>query len=1309
MANVVSAGPFATKGERVAAEELKKLPASWIVICNKTLATADGRSYEIDFIVIGENWIFLLDEKSWKGKIIGNDQLWVRSDGSSENSPLAKIDYVAKLCAGHIRTNVYQLHHEQQHFVRGGVLLSAGSQFPQIKDFRIKDGIFLLSNVCQRLRNLDANGGSPLVMQNHGYIKKSLVDLSDRPEVPAHINNIFTIEEATTVRPGVRIFQATQIDAGTPCTLMVYDLGTNPLETQSLREFYMRELKALQELRSTGFVPDVQFPFPWSEDFLVMPIVPPPGKALSAYPFPGSRDELIQDLQIAADAFKALSCIHRNNVVHRAISPNALHILPGSQDHKVIFTDFFAARVGEKSIAVSLDALSLEDPYIAPELISGYGFAGPQSDIFSLTLVFLERWSAVPITTLRPNVATKVALPDLRVHWPSLPEDVINALTEMFQAILFPPFNTPRPLSAAIVQSIEDITRRLQVEMNIEEGKLLDNRYRVERVLGQGAMARTYRALDTLTNESFAVKRFLRTADYSQAKSEFNALFDLSHPNLPRIYHINPVEQDVHVIMEYIPGTLLSDVEQEFPWSIERWWSFAQGLLSAIELLEQKQKLHRDIKPANIILHELDNRPVLIDFGFATPQNIDKSAAGTPLYLPPEAYTALQPPSTSDRYAVAVVLFKVLTGYMPFGIAEDGYTRTVRMPVEVTDEQALRIAHVLLQALSPDPLKRPALADFRTRLQNAMRVLALDESMLVEESAGKEEINIWVEELRGLYRNSDIGNSNNRGLDSDFVRKTYVETALDKELLPALFQDRPKVVFLSGNPGDGKTAFLEKVQDELKRRGATCVRSDKSGWEYAYQEHTFRSCYDASESHKGQSADAQLTAKLAGLEGSSKPDIALTVLVAINDGRLDYFFDHYRTQFHWIADQLHSNQASQDAWVIDLKRRTFVNLPDNDELSIFQEVLERLVDEDQWSICEGCVAHSICPIRQNAQALTRARVATRLEYLLLLTHVSQQRHTTMRDLRSALAYLITGNRSCSDIHEARHQDDAGASLIEMSYWQATFASSEQNDALLHDFSRLDPARFANPRLDRFLHFHRTQADVEQRRKLFFDDSGDISPQRFLTEHEWMAAVKRKLYFDAGNKLESLSEEVTALPQLRWQSMLPYRYAELFVAILDGKADNALIREQLALGILRSDGITGMVPPGYFSVKVSASPEQQLVVLKQFPVRQFTLKVERPEHAAMIEMIPSIIKLVHHTGTPSLEIKLDLFELLIRMAYGLQPDTPEFNTLLEDLAVFKRALLLQEANDLVLVESNNSVHYLTQKDGKIVLSSSEERI
>ncbi|GAC1462770.1 MAG: hypothetical protein PVSMB2_27080 [Ktedonobacteraceae bacterium] len=86
MAEMISAGPFATEKERTVAEVLRQLPNDWTVICNKILPSGD-RSYEIDFIVIGRQWIFLLDEKSWRGKIQGNDQLWVRADGFSTRSP----------------------------------------------------------------------------------------------------------------------------------------------------------------------------------------------------------------------------------------------------------------------------------------------------------------------------------------------------------------------------------------------------------------------------------------------------------------------------------------------------------------------------------------------------------------------------------------------------------------------------------------------------------------------------------------------------------------------------------------------------------------------------------------------------------------------------------------------------------------------------------------------------------------------------------------------------------------------------------------------------------------------------------------------------------------------------------------------------------------------------------------------------------------------------------------------------------------------------------------------------------------------
>ena len=96
VAQIISAGPFVTEGERKAAKVLQELPQEWIVICNKILPRGD-HSYEIDFIVIGKRCVFLLDEKAWRGKIHGNDQLWVREDGFSLRSPLTKIDFVSML------------------------------------------------------------------------------------------------------------------------------------------------------------------------------------------------------------------------------------------------------------------------------------------------------------------------------------------------------------------------------------------------------------------------------------------------------------------------------------------------------------------------------------------------------------------------------------------------------------------------------------------------------------------------------------------------------------------------------------------------------------------------------------------------------------------------------------------------------------------------------------------------------------------------------------------------------------------------------------------------------------------------------------------------------------------------------------------------------------------------------------------------------------------------------------------------------------------------------------------------------------
>jgi len=1310
MAELLSAaGSFATEGERRAAEVLKQLPDAWLVICNKTLSTFNGRSFEMDFVVVGKRWVFLLDEKSWRGRIRGNDEQWIRSDGSSERSPLAKVDYVTKVLAGHLNWRIPALK-EDAHYVRGGVLLSATEQQPQILDARAANGVFLIDDVCQRLQTLDAQGGNPYVGQVHNLIRKALVDLSNRPALPARID-LYTIEDVIVIRSGVRLFHAT-MDGDEPRLLMVYDLGRDPLVAQEQYDFYLREFRVLKELYATGLVAEVQDPSKWSEDFLVLPIVPLKGEPLSVCSRPETREELAQELLVAAASFKGLDVIHSKNIVHRAIGPDGIYVLQKSQSPKIAFTNFFAARLGTNTIAEPLDklAVAFEDPYASFNLAVGYEFATPATDVFSLTLVFLERISGVSIAAIRTSVESDINFPDLQKRWSILPTKIAAELSNLFQQIVIPENDTP-PSAKEITSRLSELARNLRTEAsNDEETHLFNGRFKVQRVLGQGTMAKTYLATYAAYAESglgpFVLKRFLRPEEiYDQAVAEYNALKQIKSKYLPRIEDIYLPEDDAHIKMEYIPGPTLKERESTFPWPVERWWQFAQDLMNAIETLERKQLLHRDIKPENIILDEGEQCPVLIDFGFAIQKGMASGSrmAGTPLYLPPEAFTAQTPPPSIDRYAAGIVLFRMLTGSFPFQL--NGAQRNLRLPERVTDWRVRKIAEALLNVVANDPTERPTTIDqMRQKLQAAV--------LTIEEPPGEidlaEHINPWVDNIRSLYRNSESGNANNRGLDTPFVRETYVPTALDLEVLPAIFDHLPKVVFLSGNPGDGKTAFLEQVRQRLEEKQAHFTRHDASGWECHLEGHIFRSCYDASEAHDGQSADEQLAQKLQGLEGTQTPDAALTVLIAINDGRLMDYFDRNKERFHWLTVQIEhfvdkGEKEQVSVWVIDLKRRAFVNLPDAEESSIFTKVLKRLVDQQHWQICEDCAAKTICPIRENAAALRRRAISKWLEYLLLLTHLRRQRQITMRDLRSAIAYLITGNTSCRQVHDARHGLDGGASLIDLSFWRSAFASLELNDELLQDLTVLDPARSAHPHLDRFLHFHQSPESTPTR-QLLYADHRDLPMQRFKDEHEWMAATKRRLYFEVSKPTRDKKHTAQAVPHIRRLQLLPYRYAKDFVSLLDNRLNDEYIgwiREQLALGILRSDGIVEDVPPDKLSVQVSASEEQQLVVLKQFPLEDFELYAEPLHDKPLIEQIPVSVILEHKSGASRLEISLDLFELLMRLADGLQPDAQEYQPLLEDLRRFKGALLLQETRDLVLIENQYRIHHITQRGGKIV--------
>ncbi|NJM05278.1 hypothetical protein HC891_02135 [Candidatus Gracilibacteria bacterium] len=270
------------------------------------------------------------------------------------------------------------------------------------------------------------------------------------------------------------------------------------------------------------------------------------------------------------------------------------------------------------------------------------------------------------------------------------------------------------------------------------------------------------------------------------------------------------------------------------------------------------------------------------------------------------------------------------------------------------------------------------------------------------------------------------------------------------------------------------------------------------------------------------------------------------------------------------------------------------------------------------------MSKAICPITANARELRQDYVVARLEQLLLLAHLQRQRHITMRDLRSTLALLITGNWSCGDVHAASEQGTHVEVFRSLPFWQAVFTTIDGSDELLGDIAILDPARQPQPGLDRFLHYHQGAASAERRN--LFTDGHDLDRANFANEQLWIGALKRRLYF--------MAQPTTQAPLGRLlmtsEQLLPYRYAAYYITVLRGDADHHQLRERLARGLRRSDGLPMADSGQYFSLRVAYSESQQLAVVKQFPLDQFNVEVQQPQSGMMIESIPEVLILRHNS-------------------------------------------------------------------------------
>lgn len=227
----------------------------------------------------------------------------------------------------------------------------------------------------------------------------------------------------------------------------------------------------------------------------------------------------------------------------------------------------------------------------------------------------------------------------------------------------------------------------------IVSGTLVDSRYIIQMMLGQGGLGRTYLAHDTRRfNEPCVLKEFAPFGTGNSGlekcrdlfKREAKILHRLEHPQIPRFLACFEGEGRLFLVQEYVNGKTYSRLLQErqqqgkkFSENEVIFW--LKNLLPVLEYVHQHQVIHRDISPDNIMLPENGDLPVLIDFGVGKQiaqlnevTNLDRtefagnmSLVGKVGYAPREQISLGLCSPSSDIYALGVTAIVLLTAKSP--------------------------------------------------------------------------------------------------------------------------------------------------------------------------------------------------------------------------------------------------------------------------------------------------------------------------------------------------------------------------------------------------------------------------------------------------------------------------------------------------------------------------------------------------------------------------------------------------------------------------------------------------------------------
>ena len=1371
MAKVIPIGQPVNEAERQAIAFLRDhLPDGWLIFHNFEMRQGT-EVFEIDLAVLGPHALYLADVKGTRGLIDVYGSKWYPEGRQPFHSPLATLRQHTKAMATLIRESNPGLTELRRAHVHATVLLTAddailqdpfGLDGPDVTDFKhclkyFRDLTRIPAHRAQDIRTL------------HTQISKAITG-NAKPRQAARVFRDWQVEERLGGTDRFTEYRAKHTllgNRGGMARLRVYQV--DPYQDDAGRKAEHKRISnafhAVTHMPPHSNILTVREFFGTDDqDQLVLVTEDVAGQALRQHiKKPSLALTFDQKLQVMRDLLDALDHAHRYEVIHRNLTPDAIIVTKGGQ---IRVTAFDYARVGKSRTSTIADQIvdDLEPVYQAPECYRDPAQASIASDLYAVGLILYELLTGeLPFEDVDQMMEADGKFPILpSAHKADLPKGIDIWLQKFCE---FDP--EERHISAAVARkALDDMilppgkdaasgdaghavepARGIPKDLtNLPMDFILAERFRIQKRLGVGGFGVAYKVFDSLGDVVRVLKLVTRDrrSVYERLRREYKTLTNLpEHPHVVKVIwadRMGDAQQTPYIVFEYVEGLDVADLIETEALALEDAFTLVREATEGLLHLHSHGVYHQDIKPSNLLLTDKGVR--IIDFNVAVSEQDDvQGGGGTRRYLPPD-YDYSTDPQAADRidrdlYALGITFYECLTGCYPFDEPTPPIKTQPKDPRQIprTATVSRSLVDLLIRMIAPERSSRFASADellkafaevkrLREIFSSSETIAGSKVAPSLSLSTERPNFNPFVTHLLTLYSQSQATNAGTRGLD-EIGKATYVPTFLDDQLVSALLTGQFRLVIISGNAGDGKTAFIQQFEALAREKGAQ-GQYGANGAIFQIKGHTFQSNYDGSQDEGNEHNDSVLMRFFDLFQGndSARWPTGQTRIIAINAGRLlDFFLEHEATfplLARHVRDGIAGGKHQDGVAVINLNLRSVVAESEQGKDSILERLIGRMTQKEYWVACEQCDLQGKCYACHNAftfqDAIAGPKVLERLKMLYTITHLRGRLHITMRDLRSAVAFMLVGSLDCDGIHQIYRNGGEAAQnqILDGFYFNAWIGGREGSaDRLIALLREIDVAQVSNPDIDRKLGF--LPPDEKGMRRFGFGgrpayDQELIGtlfhslPREYATKNRkglidkhrhFVAHLRRRHFFECRDE--------------GWRSMLPYASIGSFLHAIrtpsnqGGGGENAAL---LIRAINRGEGIAAPECLGNrMALRVREVERGTIHSYRLFDGDHFTVQTELAVLPnPFLESLPHALILRYDAGgnhRADLKINLDIYEMLMRLEQGYSPSVEETEGFYLSLTVFKNVLSAAPYQEVLLTESGFDF-FRIRRDGKGVL-------